>query len=62
MNVQLQRLYLDRNQLSSIDAKTFQGLSNLQELLLSNNKLNSIDANTSRGLSNLRDLIFIQIK
>ena len=44
------------NKLSSIEAKTFQGLSNLQILLLGNNQLSSIEANTFQVLTQLRRL------
>jgi Leucine-rich repeat (LRR) protein len=46
-------LRLDSNQLISLDASIFTGLSQIQELRLENNNLISLDRNIFLGLLNL---------
>jgi Leucine-rich repeat (LRR) protein len=47
---------LGGNKLSSLSAKTFDGLDNLQELSLNNNHLSSVEANAFDRLPELRQL------
>ena len=49
-NINSNTIDLSSKGIVSIDANTFQGLSNLQRLYLYNNKLSSIDAKTFQGL------------
>lgn len=49
----LKWLYLNYNQLTSISANAFIGLTNLKELSLSNNQITTLSDNTFGGLTNL---------
>jgi len=53
----LERIYLDRNSLSSIPAGLFSGLSNLKTIYLGdNNSLSSVPADLFSGLTNLQSI------
>ena len=52
--VSLEKLVINNNNLSSIDANTFNDLSNLSILHMSDNKLTSIDPNAFNGLTSLQ--------
>jgi len=55
-NISSTYIDLSKQKIVSIDANTFQGLSNLKSLNLFSNPLRSIDANAFQGLSNLEEL------
>ena len=55
-NISSTYIDLSKQKIVSIDANTFQGLSNLKSLNLFSNPLRSIDANAFQGLSNLEKL------
>ena len=49
-------LYLEYNQISSIESGAFSGLTNLEWLDLGNNPISSIEAGAFSGLTNLTEL------
>jgi Leucine-rich repeat (LRR) protein len=53
---QLQRLQLQYNQLTSLDASTFSGLSQLQWLGLQDNRLTTLGISIFNVLSQLKEL------
>uniref|UniRef100_A0A667ZRJ8 Leucine rich repeat transmembrane neuronal 4 n=1 Tax=Myripristis murdjan TaxID=586833 RepID=A0A667ZRJ8_9TELE len=53
---QLLWIYLDHNQISSLDSRAFQGVRRLKELILSSNKITSLHNATFHGIPNLRSL------
>ena len=52
----LKYLYLEYNQLSTLHADTFKGLTNLKWLSLNYNQLSTLHADTFKGLTNLESL------
>ncbi len=50
----VQKLYLDHNQLTTIQPNTFAGLTNLTHLSISRNQLTTIQPNAFAGLNNLQ--------
>ncbi|XP_053710747.1 leucine rich repeat transmembrane neuronal 4 like 1 [Synchiropus splendidus] len=53
---QLLWIYLDHNQISSVDSRAFQGVRRLKELIMSSNKITSLHNSTFHGIPNLRSL------
>eukprot|EP00063_Salmo_salar_P009228 XP_013984063.1 PREDICTED: leucine-rich repeat transmembrane neuronal protein 4-like isoform X3 [Salmo salar] len=53
---QLLWLYMDHNQISSLDSRVFQGVRRLKELILSSNKISQLHNATFHGVPNLRSL------
>ncbi|KAL4609263.1 leucine-rich repeat transmembrane neuronal protein 4-like isoform X2 [Arapaima gigas] len=53
---QLLWLYLDHNDISSVDGRSFQGVRRLKELILSSNKIVHLHNDTFHAVPNLRNL------
>ena len=54
--VNLEYIYLQKNQIVSLHKDTFKGLVKLKELYLEENKIKSLEPNTFKDLLNLREL------